>query len=201
MSAVVTRYPSGRCIKGGGHVGHVLHHIGDDVTILVAGSFCREVTIPAVDCQYTTRQEVETAAAEWREQNPLPGLPLDPPAYERPVSRETVAVSVPRETVAVSVPRGTAPKPAKSPVATGDDLAMALAGHGLDVIYSVAAVVLSTDEFELRQRYAHLNPGQQRMNLGNRIRSMWKKSPDPIIFIKSLTTIITRATMNQGEQP
>ena len=192
MSAVATRYPSGRCIKGGGHVGHVLHHIGDDVTILVAGSFCREVTIPAVDCRYATRQEVETAAAEWREQNPLPGLPLDPPTYERPVSRETVAVSVPRET---------APKPAKSPVATGDDLAMVLAGHGLDVIYSAAAVVLSTDESELRQRYAHLNPGQQRMNLGNRIRSTWKKSPDPIIFIKSLTTIITRATINQGEQP
>ena len=192
MSAVATRYPAGRCIKGGGHVGHVLHHIGDDVTILVAGSFCREVTIPAVDCRYATRQEVETAAAEWREQNPLPGLPLDPPAYKRPVSRETVAVSVPRET---------APKPAKSPVATGDDLAMVLAGHGLDVIYSAAAVVLSTDESELRQRYAHLNPGQQRMNLGNRIRSTWKKSPDPIIFIKSLTTIITRATINQGEQP
>ena len=192
MSAVATRYPSGRCIKGGGHVGHVLHHIGDDVTILVAGSFCREVTIPAVDCRYATRQEVETAAAEWREQNPLPGLPLDPPTYERPVSRETVAVSVPRET---------GPKPAKSPVATGDDLAMVLAGHGLDVIYSAAAVVLSTDESELRQRYAHLNPGQQRMNLGNRIRSTWKKSPDPIIFIKSLTTIITRATINQGEQP
>ena len=192
MSAVTTRYPSGRCIKGGGHVGHVLHHIGDDVTILVAGSFCREVTIPAVDCRYATRQEVETAAAEWREQNPLPGLPLDPPTYERPVSRETVAVSVPRET---------APKPAKSPAATGDDLAVVLAGHGLDVIYSAAAVVLSTDESELRQRYAHLNPGQQRMNLGNRIRSTWKKSPDPIIFIKSLTTIITRATINQGEQP
>ena len=192
MSAVATRYPSGRCIKGGGHVGHVLHHIGDDVIILVAGSFCREVTIPAVDCQYATRQEVETAAAEWREQNPLPGLPLDPPAYKRPVPRETAAVSVPRET---------APKPAKSPVATGDDLAMVLAGHGLDVIYSAAAVVLSTDESELRQRYAHLNPGQQRMNLGNRIRSTWKKSPDPIIFIKSLTTIITRATINQGEQP
>ena len=192
MSAVATRYPAGRCIKGGGHVGHVLHHIGDDVTVLVAGSFCREVTIPAVDCQYATRQEVETAAAEWREQNPLPGLPLDPPMYERPVSRETVAVSVPRET---------APKPAKSPVATGDDLATVLAGHGLDVIYSAAAVVLSTDESELRQRYAHLNPGQQRMNLGNRIRSTWKKSPDPIIFIKGLKTIITRATMNKGEQP
>ena len=192
MSAVTARYPSGRCVKGGGHVGHVLHHIGDGVTILVAGSFCREVTIPVVDCQYATRQEVETAAAEWREQNPLPGLPLDPPAYKRPVSRETVAVSVPRET---------APKPAKSPAATGDDLAVVLAGHGLDVIYSAAAVVLSTDESELRQRYAHLNPGQQRMNLGNRIRSTWKKSPDPIIFIKSLTTIITRATMNQGEQP
>ncbi len=192
MSAVATRYPSGRCIKGGGRVGHVLYHIGDDVIILVAGSFCREVTIPAVDCQYATRQEVETAAAEWREQNPLPGLPLDPPTHERPVSRETAAVSVPRET---------APKPAKSPVATGDDLAIVLAGHGLDVIYSAAAVVLSTDESELRQRYAHLNPGQQRMNLGNRIRSTWKKSPDPIIFIKSLTTIITRATINQGEQP
>ena len=191
MSAVATRHPSGRCIKGGGHVGHVLHHIGDDVTILVAGSFCYEVTVPAVDCRYATRQEVETAAAEWREQNPLPGLPLDPPTYKRPVSRETVAVSVPRET---------APKPAKSPVATGDDLAVALAGHGLDVIYSAAAVVLSTDESELRQRYGRLNPGQQRMNLGNRIRSTWKKSPDPTIFIESLTTIITRATMNQGEQ-
>ena len=79
-------------------------------------------------------------------------------------------------------------------MATGDDLAMVLAGHGLDVIYSAAAVVLSTDESELRQRYAHLNPGQQRMNLGNRIRGAARKA------IAAGSTVAVVIAIMAGEQ-
>lgn len=44
-----------------------------------------------------------------------------------------------------------------------------------DELYRIASEFLGVPEIELRDRYAHLNPGQQRMNLGNRMRSKWKK--------------------------
>lgn len=52
----------------------------------------------------------------------------------------------------------------------GDATAQMLQGLSLDEIYSKASEILNTKESELRARYLHLNPGQQRMNLGNRIR-------------------------------
>ena len=61
-------------------------------------------------------------------------------------------------------------------VDNGDALAKALRGAELDAVYAQAAKALGVPEAELRTRYAGLNPGMQRMNLGNRMRAAAKKA-------------------------
>ena len=52
-----------------------------------------------------------------------------------------------------------------------DDLALALkACHGLDELLAYAASQGYTDCDTLRAKVSHLNPGLQRMNVGNRLR-------------------------------
>lgn len=53
---------------------------------------------------------------------------------------------------------------------SGDELAVRLRGKTLDEVYEMAAKLLQEPERTLRTRYKHLNPGMQRMNLGNRMR-------------------------------
>jgi hypothetical protein len=53
----------------------------------------------------------------------------------------------------------------------GDDLAEKLRGMELDEVYALASKKLEMPEKVLRQRYAKLNVGMQRMNLGNRMRA------------------------------
>lgn len=52
----------------------------------------------------------------------------------------------------------------------GDAVATALAGQPLENVYGIASEMCDTAKEDLEQKYAHLNPGQQRMNLGNKIR-------------------------------
>lgn len=56
-------------------------------------------------------------------------------------------------------------------VDSGDKLAQELRGATLDQVYARAAKELNEKEADLRAKYKHLNPGMQRMNLGNRIRA------------------------------
>ena len=51
-----------------------------------------------------------------------------------------------------------------------DAVAQELRGQTLDFAYERAAEYLQVSEDSLRAQYNHLNPGQQRMCLGNRIR-------------------------------
>lgn len=55
----------------------------------------------------------------------------------------------------------------------GDSVAVALAGLPLESVALIAAKMTSDDN--IAERYAHLNIGQQRMNLGNRIRGAVSK--------------------------
>lgn len=62
----------------------------------------------------------------------------------------------------------------------GDVVAASLAGLTLDEVYSLASEVVSTEAkpftvADLTAKYEHLNAGQQRMNLGNRIRGAVNK--------------------------
>lgn len=53
----------------------------------------------------------------------------------------------------------------------GDAVAKKLDGKDLDAVYKLAAKTLDIPEKQLRDRYAKLNTGMQRMNLGNRMRA------------------------------
>lgn len=58
----------------------------------------------------------------------------------------------------------------------GDDVAIMLRScDTLDKIYEAASEYLATPVADLKAKYAHLNNGQQRMNLGNRMRAKWRK--------------------------
>lgn len=54
----------------------------------------------------------------------------------------------------------------------GDPVAEKLAGKTLDEVYAVGAKTLKEDEKALRAKYKHLNPGMQRMAIGNRMRKV-----------------------------
>lgn len=55
----------------------------------------------------------------------------------------------------------------------GDGTAKKLEGKNLDEVYKIVAKDTKQDEKELRAKYKHLNPGMQRMSLGN----MHRKGP------------------------
>ena len=57
---------------------------------------------------------------------------------------------------------------------TGDDLSHLLSGMEPEEVCRLAEKVLGLDNGELVARYENLNPGQKRMNAGNRIRSAIK---------------------------
>lgn len=57
----------------------------------------------------------------------------------------------------------------------GDDIAVMLRGKDLEQTYAIAAKYLGATVPELKAKYSGLNPGQQRMNLGNRMRGLAKK--------------------------
>lgn len=52
----------------------------------------------------------------------------------------------------------------------GDQVARKLVGKELPDIYKIAAETTGLAINDLKTRYSHLNPGMQRMNLGNLIR-------------------------------
>ena len=60
----------------------------------------------------------------------------------------------------------------------GDIVAISLQMVELDDLYALAAELLGLD---LRARYEHLNAGQQRMNIGNRIRTAYKNGDAAVI--------------------
>ena len=57
----------------------------------------------------------------------------------------------------------------------GDAVATALAGASVDEILKIVAEACGGTQKEWREKYAHLNVGQQRMNLGNRLRGVVNK--------------------------
>ena len=57
----------------------------------------------------------------------------------------------------------------------GDEAATMLRDKTLDECYTTTARFLKVPEDELRTKYGHLNNGQQRMCMGNRIRNTLKK--------------------------
>jgi hypothetical protein len=57
----------------------------------------------------------------------------------------------------------------------GDPVASLLAGQPVLAVFAIAAAMGTVTSQDLQDKYAHLNVGQQRMNLGNRIRGSVNK--------------------------
>jgi hypothetical protein len=64
----------------------------------------------------------------------------------------------------------------KRSIDKGDAVAVALRRLTLDAVYATASSATGISQVGLRDRFAHLNPGMQRMNLGNMIRKALKES-------------------------
>ena len=68
----------------------------------------------------------------------------------------------------------------------GDDVALALMGLTPEQVMAAAENILDLPEGELVAKYAHLNPGQRRMNAGNRIRAAVKREDITIDEVKAV---------------
>jgi hypothetical protein len=64
----------------------------------------------------------------------------------------------------------------KRSIDKGDMVAVALRALTLDGVYAKASSATGISQVGLRDRFAHLNPGMQRMNLGNMIRKALKEA-------------------------
>ena len=60
----------------------------------------------------------------------------------------------------------------RASVDNGDETAQLLRGKELDEVYIIASEITEMSISELKGLYQHLNPGHQRMCLGNRIRGI-----------------------------
>lgn len=106
-------------------------------------------------------------------------VPVSPAAAADKPAREKMPIDQRKNGIvpAVYLPRYVKTKLANggSCLDNGDSVASHLRGLELGEVYELVADKLGCSEKELMARYGHLNPGQQRMNLGNRLRGFYKQ--------------------------
>ena len=159
------------------YVGNIRAYDRDTVTIAVIGLECQDITLPRGDVIKATKEEIEEAiAAEDAAVAALAEMEASPFAR---LTKATCDVYL----------RGD-----KKSYDNGDEIAQFLRPRALIDVYVSAACLLREDIVLLRQRYAHLNPGQQRMNLGNRIRGAARKA------IAAGSTVADVIAIMAGEQ-
>mgnify|MGYP000682753616 FL=1 len=159
------------------YVGSIRAYDRDTITIAVIGLECQDITLPRGDVIKATKEEIEEAiAAEDAALAALAEMEASPFAR---LTKATCDVYL----------RGN-----KKSYDNGDEIARFLRPRALIEVYVSAACLLREDVVLLRQRYAHLNPGQQRMNLGNRIRGAARKA------IAAGSTVADVIAIMAGEQ-
>ena len=85
----------------------------------------------------------------------------------------------------------------KTSLSNGDWLAQQLAGLTPGEVLSVGGRVLGLD---VRGLYGHLNPGQQRMNAGNRLRAAIKKDSGMIARVEAAMAIVLESRASAEDQ-
>ena len=146
-------------------IGSICAYDHDTITIDVIGLDCDGIVLPRGDVIKATKEEIEEAiAAEDAAVAALDALSALAEMEASPFARLTKA------TCDVYL-RGD-----KKSYDNGDEIAQFLRNRALIDVYVSAACLLREDVVLLHKRYAHLNPGQQRMNLGNRIRGAARKA-------------------------
>lgn len=123
----------------------------------------------------TMRQVAEKFAAIGEA---ISGIPK--PVPRMPTREEVAAITPPKPKMSEEVKQKLREKAKESrevkPHDNGDPVARMLRdADTLDAVYAAAAKYLGVKEKELRDKYGHLNPGQQRMNCGNRMRGKFRK--------------------------
>lgn len=69
----------------------------------------------------------------------------------------------------------------KKSLSNGDTIAKALEGKTAEEVLQIADSLLGLPSGTLQSQYARLNPGQQRMNAGNRLRAALKKGTIAVV--------------------
>ena len=69
----------------------------------------------------------------------------------------------------------------KKSLSNGDTIAKALEGKAAEEVLQIADSLLGLPSGTLQSQYARLNPGQQRMNAGNRLRAALKKGTIAVV--------------------
>ena len=159
------------------YVGNIRAYDRDTITIAVIGLECQDITLPRGDVIKATKEEIEEAiAAKDAAVAALAEMEASPFAR---LTKATCDVYL----------RGD-----KKSYDNGDEIAQFLRTRALIDVYVSAACLLREDVVLLHRRYAHLNPGQQRMNLGNRIRGAARKA------IAAGSTVADVIAIMAGEQ-
>lgn len=90
------------------------------------------------------------------------------------IARPLDKLPAPALSATITTPKVEAPKAKRQPH-NGDEVGRMLEGTTLAEVYLKASHLLGVTEAGLLVKYGHLNPGQQRMNLGNRMRGYLRK--------------------------
>lgn len=125
----------------------------------------------------TSKKNPTPAAEQAEQQNPAPVVeqPAEqaaPAAEQTKLQSRSIVPAGYRETRCV-VDKEHRTARGNVSVHCGDSLAVFLRGKDLEAVYKLAEQHLPGGN-ELRARYANLNTGQQRMNVGNRLRAALK---------------------------
>ena len=135
-----------------------------------------------------SRYWVEWIADDWNE-SVFVHLSSERIVPDRPATKTRIAVAVYADCIerAVVTKNAHTKQPTKADIQrkersaegkkdVGDPVAEMLREYEtMDEIYWITAKLLNTPEEDLRAKYDHLNPGQRRMNCGNRLRGAYKK--------------------------
>jgi hypothetical protein len=152
-------------------IGRFFVDVEDDATFTVTTYNKGWFTLTSIDDE---RIEMKLRKADV--DNGIQGQDYDPSDEdedEDKVSKMAKQLSKYRETYVV----GIAPSGRKS-LHNGSVIALMLEGCTLDEVYTQTRVLLGED---FTGRYAHLNQGSQRMNLGNRLRAAHKKGDNVLL--------------------
>ena len=165
MSNEIKRIGKGQLVKTTDSqvVGRVVSWTDEEITVAQAGDNF-EVTFPRDEMMRATKEEYAQA-----EDTHFEELAQADQSDEAEVEHPLTKIRKYQYEVCLSAS-------GKKSKDNADEVATMLRGKTLDEVYEIAESWLIISADDLKARYAHLNAGQQRMNVGNRLRAYIKKS-------------------------
>ena len=164
MSNEIKRIGKGQLVKTTDSqvVGRVVSWTDEEITVAQAGNnfevtFSRDEMVRATKEEYAQAEDAHFKELEQADQS-------DEVEVEHPLAK----IRKYKYEVCLSAS-------GKKSKDNADEVAIMLRGKTLDEVYEIAESWLIISAEELKARYAHLNAGQQRMNVGNRLRAYIKK--------------------------